>query len=65
MKTYSDDAVTKADLATVAGNAQFSINEIDHKQTQQIKQLRFWVAAGFLTNLGLLAAACIYCCMVM
>lgn len=39
MKTYSDNAVTKADL-----------NEIDKKQTKQILQLRIAVAVCFIVN---------------
>ena len=62
MKSYSDDAVTKNDLAEIAGKAQYSLNAIDHKQTNQIKQLRLWLVVGVLTNLAFTVGFCLLYC---
>lgn len=40
MKSYSNNVVTKTD-----------VDALDAKQTEQIKQLRIWLAVSFAINL--------------
>jgi len=48
MKMLSDQAVTKDDLTAMVSNA---IDEVDVKQAQQIKDLKYALVGSFVVNL--------------
>mgnify|MGYP003395450736 CR=1 FL=1 len=58
MKSYSSEAISKevatevavAAAAQQAGLVQQSLNEVDRKQSEQIRQLRVCLAVSFVAN---------------
>lgn len=54
MKSYSNDAITAADLEAVKASAQVTavnlMDAVDQKQSKQINFLRIAVAASFVLN---------------
>lgn len=60
MKSYSNEAVSQDAALDIAAKqasiVQASLDAVDAKQTEQIGQLRLWLAASFLANVALTLA---------
>lgn len=58
MKSYSDDTISRTELAKAVGathdHFNASISEVDKKQSEQIKKLRIWL--GFVTAVAAINA---------
>lgn len=50
MKTYSDNAVSPADLENLATTVQSTISELDAKQTRKIERLQRLLIAAYAVN---------------
>lgn len=53
MKIYSEEAITRDQVAASVNEVKGTISSLDIKQTAQIRQLRLWLAASFAVNVVL------------